>query len=76
MAEFSTEKAALEAILDQDDAIRQILDRLSTRDLQRLAEAAQDLVTRCHDAWLRRLAAEIGPNHPRLKPPTRGDAHG
>lgn len=56
MAEYPTELAAVEALLDEDhDAAAQLITKLETGDLRRLGHAAQDLVTLCQDTWTRRI---------------------
>lgn len=57
MPEYRIELAALEALLDDDHEVAaELLARLDTPDVRRLAHATQDLVSLCHRVWTARLA--------------------
>lgn len=57
MPEYEIEKAILEMLLDDDhEAAAELLGKLNSTDIRRLAHATQDLVSLCHQAWTARLA--------------------
>ena len=57
MPEYEIEKAILEMLLDDDhEAAAELLAKLDSADVRRLAHATQDLVSLCHRAWTARLA--------------------
>jgi hypothetical protein len=57
MPEYEIEKAVLEMLLDDDhEAAAELLAKLNSAEVRRLAHATQDLVSLCHQAWTARLA--------------------
>ena len=56
MPEYEIEKAILEALLDDDhEAAAELLGKLNSTDIRRLAHATQDLAGLCQQAWTARL---------------------